>query len=149
VISVGEGDLLQAPVDALVNPVNTVGVMGAGLAKQFAAAYPTMLGEYRNLCATGRLQPGVMHVWGTGLEQPRFVVNFPTKRDWRSPSKLEDVHRGLEALVEEVGTRHISSIALPALGCGLGGLEWRTVRRAIAQAFRPLPEVTVLLFEPR
>ena len=122
------GDLLKADVEALVNTVNTVGVMGKGLALQFKKAYPEMFREYEKLCYAGELQPGQVHVYVRNeLYNPRYIINFPTKRNWREKTKIEYVSQGLQALVTEIETRKIRSIALPALGTGLGGLDWNQV----------------------
>lgn len=138
VVEVPNEDLFQASVDALVNPVNTHGVMGAGLAREFRLRHPAMFQEYRRICDRGMLDVGQMHFWLTGQLQPRFIVNFPTKRDWREPSRLPWVRAGLEELARQVVLRQIPSIAVPALGCGLGGLDWATVRREVWTMFRPL-----------
>ena len=147
-IRCGEGDLLAAAVDALVNPVNCVGVMGKGLARQFRDAWPAMFRAYATACASGEVVPGRMHVWATGEAQPRFVVNFPTKRHFRSRSRLLDVDAGLEDLVRVVCEREVRSLAVPALGAGLGGLDWSEVRPRIVRALEPL-DADVWLFEPR
>ncbi len=144
-----QGDLFASGAEALVNPVNCVGVMGKGLALQFRKAFPGNFEAYKAACDRGELRPGVMLVHDRGASaDPRYVVNFPTKRHWRSRSRMEDVEAGLAALVEEVRSRGIGSIAIPALGSGLGGLEWEDVRARIEAAFDGLPEVLVLLFEP-
>lgn len=143
----GVGDLLAADVEALVNPVNTVGVMGKGLALRFKKAFPDAFASYPRACAAGEVTIGKMHVVErTG--SPRLIVHFPTKQHWRHPSKLEYVREGLVDLIRVIRTREIQSIAVPALGCGNGGLEWRLVRSLIVEAFEALPEVRVALFEP-
>lgn len=144
-----EGDLLGADVDALVNAVNTVGVMGKGLALQFKRAFPANFEAYRRACAAGEVRLGRMLVAATGLSSPRLIVNFPTKGHWRSPSRLEDVASGLEDLVRTVEREGIGSIAVPPLGCGLGGLRWEEVRPLVVAAFAPLPGVEVRLYPPR
>lgn len=144
-----QGDILAADAEALVNPVNCVGVMGAGLALHFKSVFPENFAAYQAACAAGRVQTGTMLVQATGvLDGPRWIVNFPTKRHWREASRLEDVEAGLLALANEVKRRGIRSIAVPALGCGLGGLKWEDVRPRIEGAFAGLPEVRVLIFEP-
>ncbi|MEZ4361223.1 MAG: macro domain-containing protein [Kofleriaceae bacterium] len=143
----GEGDLLTADVDALVNPVNTEGVMGKGLALQFKKAYPDNFKAYQRACKAGEVQTGQMHLVSR-LDSPRFIINFPTKKHWRQPSKLEYVRDGLRDLVAHVTRLHIKSIAVPPLGCGAGGLEWSAVRPLILEAFSKVPEVRVVLFEP-
>ena len=144
-----QGDLLRADVEALVNAVNCVGVMGKGIALQFKLAFPENFEAYRDACRRGDVVPGRMHVSATGRPgNPRFIVNFPTKRDWRESSRLEDIEAGLNALVEEIRRLGIRSIALPALGCGLGGLDWQVVRPRIEAAFAEMPDVSVRLYEP-
>ena len=142
------GNIFDEPVETLVNPVNLSGVMGAGLALRFKDLYPGNTGAYVRACGTGRLRLGRVHVYETGLPRPSFIINFPTKRHWLDPSRLEDIDAGLEALVSEVKWHHIQSIAVPALGCGLGGLEWDEVRPLIVKAALLMPEVQVTLFEP-
>lgn len=143
------GDLLQADVEALVNAVNCVGVMGRGIALQFKREFPENFRLYRAACERDEVRPGAMFVTETGASSgPRLVVNFPTKRHWRSKSKLEDVLAGLEALRQEVLDREIGSIAIPPLGAGLGGLPWPQVREAIVGALDGLEATRVLLYEP-
>jgi O-acetyl-ADP-ribose deacetylase (regulator of RNase III) len=90
-----------------------------------------------------------MLVFETGwMNPPRYIINFPTKRHWRSPSRLEDVEAGLQALVGEIKTRGIRSIAIPPLGCGNGGLDWKDVRPLIEQALAPLQDVDIRLYSP-
>ncbi len=143
------GDLLAAVAAALVNPVNTRGVMGKGLALRFKQAYPEMFAGYRAAAAQGEVRLGRMHVRATGLaEGPRYVVGFPTKDHWRSRSRLGHIDSGLLDLVRVVEELGIGSIAVPALGCGLGGLAWSDVEPRIRAALAPVPGLTVLLFPP-
>lgn len=143
------GDLLRADAEALVNPVNCAGVMGKGLAAQFERAFPESFRSYRTACLRGDVAPGRMHVFETGCpSSPRYIVHFPTKRHWRDKSRIEDVDAGLIALVDEVRRRGIRSIAVPPLGCGLGGLEWEHVPPRIEAAFAGLPATRVLVFQP-
>ncbi|MEZ4219311.1 MAG: macro domain-containing protein [Polyangiaceae bacterium] len=144
----GTGNLLTADVDALVNTVNTQGVMGKGLALQFKKAFPEVFQSYARACKAGEVVPGKMHVVRRPAA-PRFIINFPTKEHWRHPSTLEYIHSGLRDLVEQVRALDIQSIAIPPLGCGHGGLSWSAVRPLIEQAFDEMPEVQVLLFEPQ
>lgn len=145
----GQGNLLTAEVDALVNTVNTVGVMGKGIALQFKRAYPGNYHAYRAACASGEVRLGRMHVFDTGHAGPRrFIINFPTKDHWRSRSRLEDVASGLEALISVVRDHDISSIAIPALGCGNGGLSWDNVRPMIEAAVARMHGVTALVYPP-
>jgi O-acetyl-ADP-ribose deacetylase (regulator of RNase III) len=143
------GDILDAPADALVNTVNCVGVMGRGVALQFKKAFPQNFKAYEAACKRGEVRPGSMFVFETGnVTGPRFVINFPTKRHWKGNSRIEDIDSGLLALVSEVKARGIRSIAIPPLGCGLGGLQWEVVRPRIQQAFQPLADVVTYIFDP-
>jgi O-acetyl-ADP-ribose deacetylase (regulator of RNase III) len=148
-ISEVSGDLLAADVDALVNPVNTVGVMGKGLALQFKRAYPAMFAAYRAAVKANQLCPGRMHVWPTDrFDGPRFVINFPTKRHWRDPSRLQDVAAGLVDLARIIDDLGITSVAVPALGSGNGGLAWSAVRPLIVAALGELDGVDVRIYLP-
>ena len=144
-----KGNLLDADVEALVNTVNTVGIMGKGIALQFRQAFSENFTAYQTACKHGEVQPGHMFVTETGaLTGPRYIINFPTKRDWRARAKMEDIDAGLIALIAELRDRHICSVAVPPLGCGNGGLNWDEVRPRIEAAFAALPDVQVLLFTP-
>jgi O-acetyl-ADP-ribose deacetylase (regulator of RNase III) len=143
------GNVLDADVEALVNSVNCVGFMGRGIALQFKKVWPENFKAYAAACRRQEVQPGRMFVFETGrLTNPRYVINFPTKRHWRGKSRIEDIEAGLEALAEEIRRRGIRSIALPPLGCGLGGLEWTEVRSRIEQVLGGLTDVRILVFEP-
>jgi O-acetyl-ADP-ribose deacetylase (regulator of RNase III) len=143
------GNLLLAAAEALVNTVNCVGVMGKGIALQFKQAWPEMAREYERSCRHGEMRPGQMQVWETGaLHGPKYIINFPTKREWFRKSSYADIASGLESLARVVRERNIRSIAVPALGCGAGGLAWSRVRPMIERAFADSPDVQVLLFAP-
>jgi O-acetyl-ADP-ribose deacetylase (regulator of RNase III) len=145
----GTGNLLAADVQALVNTVNTVGVMGKGIALQFKRAFPANYAVYRAACERGEVQLGSMLVHDRAVSgRHRYIINFPTKGHWRSPSRLPDVEAGLTDLVRIVRELGITSIAVPALGCGNGGLQWRDVRPRIEQAFADLPDLRVVVFAP-
>ena len=145
----GKGSLLEADVEALVNTVNTVGVMGKGVALQFKQAFPDNFNAYERACRANKVQLGRMFVYEVGgLMQPRYIINFPTKEHWRSRSRIEHVVAGLEDLVRVIRELQISSIALPALGCGNGGLNWSEVRSAIESCLRGLDDVDVHLYAP-
>ncbi len=145
-----EGNLLEAHADALVNAVNTEGVMGKGIALQFKERFPAMFEDYRSACEAGTVKPGKMHVFALGAGRlPRLIINFPTKRDWRSPSRLEDIESGLSALGQEIREREIRSIAIPALGCGNGGLGWDEVFPRISDLLGALDGVRVLVYPPK
>ncbi len=148
-IQIQQGDILKAEAEALVNTVNCVGVMGRGIALQFKKAFPDNFKVYKTSCDRKELRPGRMLVHNTNrLVIPRYIINFPTKRHWRGKSRFEDIEAGLKALAEEVRKRGIRTIAIPPLGCGLGGLDWKVVRSMIEKTFEALPDVQVLLFEP-
>ncbi len=142
------GDLLTAEREALVNAVNCVGVMGRGVALAFKRRFPDNFKAYRAACDRGELQPGRMFVFETGELMPRLIINFPTKRDWRARSRLADIEAGLSALVAEIERHRIHSIALPVLGCGLGGLEWTEVKPRIDRALAGVADLDTLVFEP-
>jgi O-acetyl-ADP-ribose deacetylase (regulator of RNase III) len=143
------GDILRADAEALVNTVNCVGIMGRGIALQFKNDFPENFKAYEAACEREEVQPGKMFVFETRtLTNPKFIINFPTKRHWRGKSRMEDIDSGLKALVEEIRTRSIRSIAIPPLGSGLGGLNWADVRPRIIEALRGLNNLQVIVFEP-
>ena len=143
------GDIFTTEAEALVNSVNCVGVMGRGIALQFKNLYPANFKAYAAACKREEVQPGRMFVFETGqLSNPRFIINFPTKRHWRGKSRVEDIESGLKSLVQEIRDRNIRSIAIPPLGSDLGGLKWHDVRPRIEAALRELDDVQVVVFEP-
>lgn len=143
------GDILQEDAEALVNTVNCVGIMGRGIALQFKNAYPANFKEYAAACKKGKVQPGQMFVFDTQrLLNPRYIINFPTKRHWRGKSRIEDIQAGLKDLGNIIRKHGIRSIALPPLGSGLGGLEWQEVRPLIESAMRLLADVHIIIYEP-
>jgi len=144
------GDLFNEDVEALVNTVNCVGVMGRGIALQFKKAFPDNFKVYAAACRQNEVQPGRMFVFATNqMTNPRYIINFPTKRHWRGKSRMSDIEAGLRSLVTEIRRLGIRSIALPPLGSGLGGLEWNVVRKRMEQVLAPLEGVEVYIFEPR
>lgn len=144
-----QGNLLTDEVEALVNTVNCVGVMGKGIALQFKQAYPEMFTEYQKACRKEEVQPGKMHVVETkSLFNPKFIINFPTKRHWKNRSRMDDIESGLADLIKVIKKLEIKSIAVPPLGCGNGGLKWSDVRPKIESAFEQIPNVEVHLYEP-
>jgi O-acetyl-ADP-ribose deacetylase (regulator of RNase III) len=140
------GDLLTSGAQALVNPVNCVGVMGAGLAKQFRDRYPVMFTDYQSQCRARLYQPGVPCIWRCD-GQP-LIVNFPTKGHWRDPTQLQWIRAGLVILADLLRTDGIRSIALPPLGCGLGGLSWPDVRDLILEHLSGLPTDVLVYGSP-
>ena len=143
------GNVLEADAEALVNTVNCVGYMGKGIALQFKKAFPENYKAYAEACREEKVRPGRMFVFETRtVTNPKYIINFPTKRHWRGQSRIEDIVAGLEDLVKEIKDRGIRSVAVPPLGTGLGGLDWNVVRPRMENAFSVLPNVRILLFEP-
>lgn len=143
------GNLLEADVDALVNTVNTVGVMGKGIALMFKERFPANMHAYALACKQKQVQTGYMFVTETGeLSGPKWIVNFPTKQHWRSKSKMEWIDEGLLDLKRFICEQQIRSIAVPPLGAGNGGLPWEQVKPHIEQALADLHDVDVLVYEP-
>jgi O-acetyl-ADP-ribose deacetylase (regulator of RNase III) len=144
-----QGNLLEAKTEAVVNPVNEVGVMGKGLALMFKKAFPDNFTTYETACKHGEVQVGHMFVTEChALAGPRWIINFPTKRHWRQPSEIAWVRDGLLDLHRIIEKRGIRSIALPALGCGNGGLEWDDVRPEIESALGGLAGVEIVVYQP-
>lgn len=144
------GDILSRDLDveALVNTVNCVGIMGRGIALQFKNAFPDNFKAYAAACKRQEVQPGRMFVFETGRLTPKYIINFPTKRHWKGKSRIEDIESGLEALVREIRSRNIRSIAVPPLGSGLGGLQWDRVRPLIKDALGQIEGLRSIVFEP-
>ena len=143
------GDIFAENAEALVNSVNCVGVMGRGIALQFKNLFPANFKAYADACKRGEVQPGRMFVFETGqLTNPRYIINFPTKRHWRGKSRMEDIESGLRALADEIAARNIRSIAIPPLGSDLGGLRWAEVRPLIEDMLSELDSVHAVLLEP-
>ena len=143
------GDIFDEDVEALVNSVNCVGVMGRGIALQFKEQFPGNFKAYAAACKREEVKPGRMFVYESGqVINPRYIINFPTKRHWRGKSRMEDIEAGLDALAQEIRERNIRSIAVPPLGSNLGGLSWDDVRPRVEAALGDLDNLTVLLFEP-
>lgn len=139
------GDMFDTDVDIRVNTVNCVGVMGAGVALAFKTRYPAMFRDYKKACDAGEVQPGRLNVWRTLTE---WIINFPTKRHWRENSRYEDVEDGLKALrqyLDNVGKS--VRVALPALGCGHGGLDWSRVSKMIVEHLANV-QAEIFVFEP-
>jgi O-acetyl-ADP-ribose deacetylase (regulator of RNase III) len=144
-----KGNLVTAKLEALVNPVNCVGVMGTGLALQFKTQFPGNYLQYKDACAAKQVKLGKMFVTRTTKMWPSYIINFPTKQHWIDVSKLEDIEAGLESLVLEVLQRDIRSIAIPMLGCGMGKMDWRVVKPKIEELFNTrAPHVEAHLYVP-
>jgi O-acetyl-ADP-ribose deacetylase (regulator of RNase III) len=148
-ISYTQGNLLDARVEALVNTVNTVGVMGKGIALMFKEQYGRNFDLYAAACKAKKVKVGQMFVTETGeLDGPRWIINFPTKDHWKGNSRLEWVESGLEDLKRVLRERNICSVAIPPLGAGNGGLDWPTVKARVAVALSELEDVEVIVYEP-
>lgn len=143
-----KGNIFTSDTEAIVNPVNCVGVMGKGLALELKKRFPDNFEEYKKACEAKLLSPGKMLTYEASKDtSPRYVINFPTKDHWRQASKLVYVESGLISLRDEIKRLGIKSIALPALGCGLGGLDWELVKPAIEIILDDV-ECEVIVFEP-
>jgi O-acetyl-ADP-ribose deacetylase (regulator of RNase III) len=131
------GDLFESQAQTLVNAVNCVGVMGKGIAEQFKRRFPAMFDDYKRRCKRKDVRLGEPYLYrdSSGIQ----IVNFPTKDHWRSPSRLADVEHGLDHLAKHAAEWTIASLALPALGCGNGGLEWSDVGPLIYRKLNKLP----------
>ncbi len=149
-IRITHGDLLrQNDVDAIVNTVNCVGIMGKGIALQFKNKWPGNYHAYEDACKSKEVRVGQMFVFDSGgLVKPNYIINFPTKDHWRGKSRIEYIRDGLSDLIFNIKKLGIRSIAIPPLGCGNGGLDWSEIQRLIETAFSEIPEVEVRLFPP-
>lgn len=148
-ISYTQGNLLEAPVEALVNTVNTVGVMGKGIALMFKERFDRNFQLYAAACKAKQVKVGQMFVTETGeIEGPRWIINFPTKDHWKGDSRLEWVESGLEDLKRVLRQQGIRSVAIPPLGAGNGGLDWPTVKVRIDAALCDLDDVDVVVYQP-
>ena len=143
------GNLFDSKAEAIVNTVNCVGVMGRGIALQFKASYPDNFKAYAAACMRGEVVPGKMFVFKTNrLANPKYIINFPTKRHWRAASRLEDIEAGLDELARVAVDLNIASLALPPLGTGLGGLEWDLVKDRIENGLKGLAGIDIEVFAP-
>lgn len=148
-ISYTTGNLLDAEVEALVNTVNTVGVMGKGIALMFKERFPANMAAYASACKAGEVKTGRMFVTETGeLIGPRWIVNFPTKQHWRAKSQLQWVIDGLADLRHFIEMNQVRSIAIPPLGAGNGGLKWAEVKLHIEKILGDLEGVEIVIYEP-
>jgi O-acetyl-ADP-ribose deacetylase (regulator of RNase III) len=144
-----KGNLLEADVEAVVNTVNTVGVMGKGIALMFKERFPKNMQAYAKACKAKEVQTGKVFVTETGeLMGPKWIVNFPTKQHWRAASKMEWIVDGLQDLKSFLIDNEIKSIAIPPLGAGNGKLDWSDVKPEIEKALAGVPGVDIYIFEP-
>ena len=140
-----KGNLLDSAYQTLVVPVNTVGVMGKGLARHFDLCFPGLLQQYRNACKEGVFEKKGIFVYT--LSKDKKILCFPSKRDWRHPSKLIWIEESLKAIARDYKELGITELAIPAVGCGLGGLQWERVRELIYKYLDPL-EIDIEVFVP-
>lgn len=148
-IRFAQGNLLDADAEALVNTVNTVGVMGKGIALMFKEAFPQNTRAYEAACKNNEVVVGKMFVTvQTGFIGPKWIINFPTKQHWRNPSQMEWVTAGLSDLKSVIIENEIKSVAIPPLGAGNGGLDWSKVRSVIVEALTDLQDVSIVVYEP-
>lgn len=145
------GDMFSEPVEALVNTVNCRGTMGKGIALEFKNRWTDNFNAYKRLCTRRELRPGKSFIFHNGdmlTDGPRYIINFPTKDDWRDNSKMSYIEDGLDDLVVQVRQLGIRSIAMPPLGCGNGGLNWNVVRPLIVSRLQVLDDVEIVIFDP-
>ena len=148
-ITLSTGNIFDSDCEALVNPVNCSGVCGAGLAKEFKERFPNNYRVYYDFCKKHEMKPGgILPVALPPDNKHLFIVNFATKGLWTEPSSLSFIERGLANLKKDIQAFGIRTIAIPALGCGLGGLQWRDVRELFREAFEDVPDIDAVVFEP-
>ena len=144
-----KGNILNAETEALVNTVNTVGIMGKGIALAFKKAFPENFNRYKKACDNEELKIGELLITQTGKITPKYIINFPTKVHWREKSRIEYIEKGMKRLVQVIEEKEIPSIAIPPLGCGNGGLDWQEVKKVMISALNSLPDsVNIIIFEP-
>jgi O-acetyl-ADP-ribose deacetylase (regulator of RNase III) len=144
-----KGDILNENTEVIVNPVNCVGVMGKGLALQFKKKYPDNYISYREAFDDGNILPGKVHLFKTNKKiNPKYIINFPTKIHWKDKSEIIYIVAGLNDLVRVCREKKISSIAIPPLGCGLGGLNWERIRTRIVSVMECMSDMEIIIFEP-
>lgn len=140
-----KGDIFKSEAKIIINPCNCVGVMGKGLALQFKNNFPDNFSLYKEACDQGLLKPGTLFIVDLS---DTVIINFPTKRHWKDSSYLEDIDKGLQALAAQLKKSNWESIALPALGCGLGGLDWALVKSLIEQYLNSFENIHIIVYEP-
>ncbi len=141
-----KGDIFESGAEAIVNPVNCMGIMGKGLALQFKNKFPKTNIEYTKFCNEGKLLIGTLH---HNFENNIHIINFPTKIEWFNKSKMEYISKGLDVLIELIIHTDIHSIAIPALGCGLGGLNWIEIKSLLHNKLTVLStRVNIYVYEP-
>lgn len=139
------GNMFDSPAQVITNPVNCVGATGKGLSLEFERRYPELSLDYKERCNKGLVKPGFPYLWENEATQ---ILNFPTKRHWRGRSQIEDIEVGLKYLASRYQEMGIYTLALPALGCGHGGLEWKEVKPLIEKHLGPISDLEVFVYEP-
>ncbi len=147
-ITLTKGDIVKAHTEAIVNSVNIVGIMGKGVALAFKNAFPDNYNSYKKACENKELDIGKLFITETSQLYPKYIINFPTKKHWKNPSKYEYIIEGLKELSKFIKEKQIKSIALPPLGCGNGKLEWNNVKFIIELNLNDINGVDIQLFEP-
>lgn len=140
------GDIFKSKAQVITNTVNCVGAMGKGLALEFKKRYPEMFEDYKKRCESREVLPGRPYLWENEKVQ---ILNFPTKRHWKESSRLSDIEDALKYLAENYAQMGITTLALPPLGCGLGGLEWSEVKPLIENYLGPIADLEVFVYEPQ
>lgn len=140
------GNILESNADAIVNPVNCEGYMGKGLAYQIKKQYPKTFEDYSVACKQGRLKIGQIHCF---KENEKIIINFPTKDKWRAKSKISYITDALPPLIDLLRNSNIKSIAIPPLGCGLGGLNWKGVKQILLEYLEPIAcTLEIYIYQP-
>ncbi|WP_027708950.1 macro domain-containing protein [Zooshikella ganghwensis] len=148
-ITFKQGNIFEDDAEALVNPVNCVGVMGKGLALEFKKRFPENFKSYKQQCTQKLLETGKVYITEEQFDgSKKYIVNFPTKMHWRGKSKLEYIQSGLEDLVIQCKNFSIKSVAIPAIGAGLGGLKWEEVKKVIFDQLAEVSEICFVVYEP-
>ena len=140
-----QGDIFSSSAQVITNTVNCVGAMGAGIALEFKKRFPEMYADYKSKCDQNQVRPGTPYLWESDQVQ---ILNFPTKRHWQENSYLEDIETGLKYLSENYQSMGIQTLALPPLGCGLGGLQWNDVKNLIERYLGEISDLEVFVYEP-
>ena len=140
------GNIFESKATALVNAVNTVGVMGKGIALEFKNRYPENCKIYKTTCDNGELKTGT--VLAVKESDGKMIINFPTKAHWKDASKYEYIKDGLKAMKHKMEEQDLKSIAMPALGCGLGGLKWKIVKGLIENELSST-NADIYVYEPQ
>lgn len=142
------GNIFDSSMQTIVNTVNCVGVMGAGIAKTAKKLYPQMYEDYVQRCKKKLVEPGKPYLWVNPTKKGHWVLNFPTKDHWKNPSRIEWIEKGLSYFLKHYNKWGIQSIAFPALGCGNGGLWWIDVNLIMEQYLANV-DIPVEIYKPR